>query len=163
MYYAETFEALNRKKVKYLVIGGVAVVLHKVMRLTADLDLMIGLQKENVIKFIEALTELGYKPKLPVKAVDFADPLVRGSWIKEKNMKVFSFVHSRQDYKIIDVFVGEPIPFAKAYSRKQVVKAGDLPIDVISLDDLIALKKLSARDQDLADIKMLEELNLNNE
>ena len=163
MYYAEVFEALNRNKVKYLVVGGIAVVLHRVMRLTADLDLFVDLQKENILKLIEVLTTLGYKPKLPVKAIEFSDPLIRASWIKEKNMKVFPFVHSSQDYKMIDIFVDEPIPFASAYGRKQVVKAGELPIDVIALDDLIALKKLSAREQDLADIKMLEELNRNNE
>ncbi|OGC11014.1 hypothetical protein A3K48_00545 [candidate division WOR-1 bacterium RIFOXYA12_FULL_52_29] len=161
MYYAEVFEALNREKVKYLVVGGVAVVLHSVMRLTADLDLMVDLKKENLLSFIKVLSSLGYMPKLPVEAIDFADPLKRKTWIKEKNMKVFSFIHSQQAYKIIDVFADEPISFADAYNRKQVVRAGELPIDVISLADLIILKKLSAREQDLADIKMLEALQDN--
>ena len=91
MYYAEVFEALNREKVKYLVVGGVAVVLHSVMRLTADLDLMVDLKKENLLSFIKVLSSLGYMPKLPVEAIDFADPLKRKTWIKEKNMKVLSF------------------------------------------------------------------------
>jgi hypothetical protein len=158
MYYAEVFEALNREKVRYLVVGGIAVVLHRVMRLTADLDLMIDLQKSNLEKFIKIMAALGYGPKLPVKAAELADPAKRILWINEKNMKAFTFVHSKQEFKVIDVFVDEPIPFAAAYKRKQTVKAGELPIDVISMDDLIALKKISARPQDLADIEMLEEL-----
>ena len=158
MFYSDVFEALNREKVRYLVVGGVAVVLHSVMRLTADLDLMVDLETNNLKHFIKILTELGYQPKLPVKAIDFADPAIRKQWIEGKNMKVFNFIHSGHDYKEIDVFADEPIPFAEAYNRKKVVKADALPINVISMDGLIALKKLSAREQDLQDIKMLEEL-----
>jgi len=46
MFYQEIFDALEKKKVQYLVVGGVAVVLHGFVRATADLDLMVALDPE---------------------------------------------------------------------------------------------------------------------
>ncbi len=158
MYYQEVFNILNKFKVRYLVVGGLAVVLHGFVRFTSDLDIMVDFDKKNLLNFFAALKALGYKPKLPVKVSDFSDDGIRKNWIKNKNMKVFSFIHSKMDYKLIDVFAEEVIPFSRAYRRRQVVKAENTPINIISFDDLITLKKLSARCQDLDDIKMLEEL-----
>lgn len=46
MYYELVFRNLNKKKVRYVVIGGIAVNLHGIPRATADLDLMVDLEKE---------------------------------------------------------------------------------------------------------------------
>ncbi|OGC04244.1 hypothetical protein A2276_06560 [candidate division WOR-1 bacterium RIFOXYA12_FULL_43_27] len=159
MYYLEVFNKLNKAKVRYLVVGGVALVLHGVVRLTADLDLFVDLEENNLNKLLKALAELGYKPRLPVSPTDFANRAIRENWIKEKNMLVFTFLHSKDDFKVIDVFVNEPIPFDRAYSNRQTLKAQGVTIKTISFKDLIALKKISAREQDLKDIEMLEELN----
>lgn len=156
MYYLELFDLLNKSKVKYLVVGGVALVLHGVVRFTADIDMMLDLSKANLDKFFKVLRQLDFTPKLPVKMEALADEGLRKEWAKEKNMIVFSFV--KDDYKVIDIFIENPIDFDRAYSRKQIKKAGNTAVDVISFDDLIEIKKLSARDQDLMDIKMLEEL-----
>ncbi|MFA4844017.1 MAG: DUF6036 family nucleotidyltransferase [Candidatus Margulisiibacteriota bacterium] len=158
MYYEEVFKALEENKVRYLVVGGVALVLHGVVRLTGDLDLMIDLETANVELFLKTMTLIGYKPKLPVKAAEFADPQKRASWIAEKAMKVFPFIHEKDDYKIIDVFPENPIPFSKAYGDRQKITAGKLNISVISFDDLIALKTMAGREQDKKDVEMLREL-----
>lgn len=159
MYYLEVFDKLNKAKVRYLVVGGVALVLHGVVRLTADLDLFVDLKENNLNKLLKALKELGYKPRLPVNPSDFTNRSIRENWIKEKNMLVFTFIHPKDDFKVIDVFVNEPIPFDRAYSNKHTLKAQGINIKTISFKDLIALKKISAREQDLKDIEMLEELN----
>lgn len=150
---------MNEKKIRYLVVGGLALVLHGVVRLTADLDLMLDLSKNNMSKFLEVMKSLGYKPKLPVDPLDILDPEARKKWAREKNMIVFAFIGQKQDYKEIDVFINEPIPFKKAYKRKKTLRAKDVKINVISLKDLIALKEISAREQDIKDIKMLKELS----
>lgn len=84
MYYEEVFKALNEKGVKYVVVGGVALVLHGVVRMTADLDLFIKMDEENITSFLTAMRELDYKPKIPVQAGDFSDPQKRLQWKKEK-------------------------------------------------------------------------------
>jgi uncharacterized protein (DUF1330 family) len=55
MYYLEVFSSLNKFGVRYLVVGGVALVLHGVLRLTADLDLVVDLAEDNLVKFLKAL------------------------------------------------------------------------------------------------------------
>ena len=50
MFYEEVFRALNKNKVRYLVVGGGAVVLHGVVRMTADLDLFVDLKENNLLK-----------------------------------------------------------------------------------------------------------------
>lgn len=58
--------ALERAGVRYLVVGGVAVVLHGYLRTTADLDLVVGLEPENVRRAVGAFRDLGFEPRVPV-------------------------------------------------------------------------------------------------
>jgi hypothetical protein len=157
MYYLEIIGALNKARIKYLLIGGVALVLHGIVRLTADIDLLISLEKDNVARFIEAMKKLGFKPRLNEDPEGLADPKRRALWAK-RNMKAFSFIHKKDDYKIIDVLIETVVPFEDAYGRRKKIKADGINIDVLSLKDLISLKKASAREQDMNDIRMLEGL-----
>jgi predicted nucleotidyltransferase len=157
MYYEEVFKSLETNNIRYLVVGGVALVLHGVVRLTGDLDLMIDLDAANIENFLKVMAYLGYKPKLPVKAADFAEPQKRAEWIKEKGMKVFPFIHNKDDFKLIDVFPENPLPFSEAYQRRQIISASQMKISTISFNDLITLKTLAGREQDKKDIEMLRE------
>lgn len=158
MFYEEVFDKLNRSHIDYIVVGGVALVLHGVVRLTADLDLMVHLKHHNLEKFVSVMKELGYSPKMPVKAEDFIDPKVRMKWIQEKNMKVFSFYHPHQAIYLIDVFVNEPISYKQIQEDSVIIKAGNINIPIVSKRNLIKLKRISGRPQDIADIAALEEL-----
>ncbi len=158
MFYEEVFDELNKRGVRYLVVGGVALVLTGVVRLTVDLDLMLDMSQKNLEKFVSAMTNLGYKPKMPVDATDLIDPENRDKWMQEKNMVVFSFIKSKESFAIVDVFIDEPIDFEKSYSKKNIVMADGLGIPLVSLDDLKKLKRMSGRSQDIADIKALDEL-----
>ena len=60
------FDALNRNGVRYVVVGGVAVVLHGVARLTGDLDLAVDLTPSEARKAIDALVACGFRSRLPV-------------------------------------------------------------------------------------------------
>jgi tRNA nucleotidyltransferase/poly(A) polymerase len=46
------FDALNRAHVRYVVVGGVALVLHGYPRLTVDVDLVVDLAPEEADKAI---------------------------------------------------------------------------------------------------------------
>ena len=91
MYYEKLFSALNKKKVKYAVVGGIAVNLYGIERATHDLDLLLAMDEENLLKTILVFKKLGYRPKVPVRLEDFANKQIREKWIKEKNMIVFSY------------------------------------------------------------------------
>lgn len=71
------FQALQAASVRYLVVGGVAVVLHGHPRFTADLDLVVALEPGNARAAVEALAGLGYRPRPPVDGRLFADSAAR--------------------------------------------------------------------------------------
>jgi len=155
MFYEEVFRELNKNKVKYVVAGGVAVNLHGIPRVTGDLDLLIDLGKKNVANFSKAMKTLGYKPKAPVAIEDFGIEKNRKSWIKDKGMRVFSLWNKEIPYRIIDVFVENPIDFKKLYSQRINISVGKFMIPVISIEHLIKLKTIAGRKQDVADIMSL--------
>jgi hypothetical protein len=139
-------------------VGGVALVLHGVVRLTADLDLMIYLEEKNIRKFVKTIQNLGFRPRVPMKSEDIVDPLVRQRLRQEKNMKVFSFYHPKEAISLVDVLIDEPLDYQKIKAHVEKMKVGKLLVPVISSDDLIALKKISGRPQDLADIESLRQI-----
>ena len=158
MLYEEIFDALNSNGVDYVVVGGVALVLHGAVRLTADIDLMVHLEEGNLTKFVKVMKELGYRPKVPVKAEDFISAENRARWINEKNMKVFSFFHLEKAVNLVDVFVEEPLDYTAIRSKAVEIMSGNVSIPIVSIDDLIKLKQISGRPQDIADITALEEI-----
>ena len=83
------FESLDRADVRFVVVGGVAVVLHGHARLTADLDLAVDLAPEPARRVIDALVELGLRPAASVDPGGFADPATRELWIAKRGMLGF--------------------------------------------------------------------------
>jgi predicted nucleotidyltransferase len=151
-------EALNSAGVRYLVVGGVAVVLHGHLRTTADLDLVVQLERDNVLRAMGALASLGYRPRAPVAAEAFADEEVRESWVRDKGLTVFSLWSSHAPTLEVDLFVREPFGFADVYARALRAPLENTVAWVVSLPDLIALKTQARRPQDLEDIEALEAL-----
>lgn len=126
--------------------------------MTADLDLMVHLTEGgNVKRFVEAMKELGYKPRAPVKSEDFADAQKRQEWIKDKGALVFTWI-APKSYEQVDVFLHDTIPFDEAYQRRRVLSVSDFKISVISLEDLKKLKQDSGREKDFADLKQLSKV-----
>ncbi len=156
MFYEEVFKALNKAKVKYVVAGGVAVVLHGYERHTSDLDLIIFLEQRNLDKTFDAFKSIGYNPKVPVTKEQFIDDKQRLKWKKEKGMIVFSFVQKDPPFQLVDIFVDEPIPFEKIYKNRVEAKLKGITIPIISIDHLLKLKKQAGRDIDLIDIIQLK-------
>ena len=114
--------ALGRADVRYLVAGGVAVNAHGHQRLTHDVHLVLRLTPDNVRRAVGALSELGYRPALPVRAEEFADPEQRSAWISEKNMEVFSLVSDEHPDTTVDLFVREPSDFESEHAAAMVAE-----------------------------------------
>jgi predicted nucleotidyltransferase len=151
----QVLAALEGAGVRYLIVGGVAIVLHGHLRTTLDLDLVVQLQEENLLKALRALALLGFEPRAPVPLEALADPSTRQMLIRDKNMIVFSLWHPEEYGFAIDLFVEEPFDFEAVYQRALVVQLPTSLATVIGLEDLIQMKRSAARPQDMADVEAL--------
>lgn len=151
--------ALEGAGVRYLVVGGVAVVLHGYLRTTLDLDLVLELERGNLERALKALADLGLCPQAPVPLSSFADPEIRESWLREKNMTVFSLWHPDRPGFAVDLFVREPFDFEAVYGRALRVQLQGVRATVVSRDDLMKMKRAAGRARDMEDIAALSELS----
>jgi hypothetical protein len=157
MYYFDVLEGLYKNKIEYLIVGGLAVNLHGVPRVTYDIDIIISTDRDNVLKLNKILMGLGYVPRLPVNPDDMADEKTLKDWIENCNMKAFSFYHKENNYRVIDIVIEHPLSFIEAFQHRVVKKVDDIEIYVARLDDMISMKKVSNRSKDLSDMEMLKE------
>ena len=61
--FESLFSALNKAKVRYLVVGGIAVNLYGIERATADIDLVVDLEENNLNRFIAVMKEKVGRPQ----------------------------------------------------------------------------------------------------
>ncbi len=156
--FESLFKALNDAGVRYVVVGGVAVVLHGHARLTVDVDLVVDLDKGQALRAIDALVKMGFRPRVPVNPRDFADRSVREAWIRDRGMQVFSMFDPSNPMRVVDLFVDHPVPFEELWARSLELELRNTSVRVASIPDLIHLKRLAGRPQDLADIERLESI-----
>jgi hypothetical protein len=156
MAFLDILQALNRARVRYLVVGGVAVALHGVERQARDLDVYPALDPDNLLRAIGTLVNLGYHPMLPVAADEIATPEVRWRWIRKRNLRVFTMMNPRDPVHPVDLMVVERVPFEEAWSRRDRRRVRGVQVPVMSLGDLIRLKRMSGRERDRLDIESLK-------
>src|SRR5439155_20895290 len=144
------FRALNDADVHYLIVGGLAVVAHGYVRFTQDIDLVVQLERENVLRAMNALTAIGYRPLIPVDAAQFADETLRQQWRDEKGMIVFQLFDPQRESTRIDIFVSEPFVFAQEFETANWHTCGELREPVLRFDALIAMKVAAGRPMDIA-------------
>lgn len=157
--FRSLFAMFHARHLRCVTVGGLALVLHGIDRLTADIDLAADLAPDAARELVEALLEAGYRPAAPVDARLFADPVVRSAWRRERGMQVFSLWDTTGQRPTIDIFTDCPIPFEELWRDALTVEVADgIPVKVASVDHLIRLKQVAGRPQDLADIQRLEGL-----
>ncbi|MBI5484129.1 MAG: nucleotidyl transferase AbiEii/AbiGii toxin family protein [Deltaproteobacteria bacterium] len=159
--YIDLFHVLNLNHVRYMLVGGLAVNLYGIERATGDIDLVVDLTEENVLRFSTAMKKLGMRPRIPVTIEDFGNPELRKTWIEEKGMMVFSLFHPQQHHLQLDVFVTSPFDFDAVYKERELMGHGEKEISVVPIKTLIAMKQQADRPQDRADVYHLEKIRTN--
>lgn len=150
------FAALENGAVRYVVVGGMATVLHGYARLTADVDIIIDQTPDEARKALLVLGSLGFVPRAPVNAEDYADANIRRMWFDEKGMRVLSLWDPNHPMREVDVFVENPVDFDLLHERSQIVALGTTNVRIASIEDLIQLKRLANRPEDQRDIEALQ-------
>lgn len=150
--YLGIFKEFNTKEIKYIVVGGLAVNLYGIPRMTYDIDILLNLDNENIHNFLSLMKKWDFKPKAPVKIMDFADRTKREDWIENKNMKAFTFINPQWGISEIDIILDSPLSYEKAITNVKYIELKGSSVPTISINDLIKMKKMSGRQQDKDDI-----------
>jgi predicted nucleotidyltransferase len=135
------FKSFQKYDVKYLVIGGIAAIVHGVPRNTFDLDILIEPTRENADRVLTALLEAG----LGTATLTNPEELLK------HEVTIF------RDFVQVDVQTRTPgIEFGPAWTRRTMVDFEGQTLSVVCLEDLIASKKAAGRKIDLEDVQLLE-------
>ncbi len=157
-HLTRTLNALLDAKVRMLIAGGLAVLAHGHSRVTHDLDIVLALDPDNSSRAINALTQLGFRPRIPVNALDFCDPKKRAKWIHEKNLMVFSMLNEQMEGFVIDIFATEPFDFDEEWTNAARISLPGFPgnLPFVSKPTLLEMKRKAGRAIDMDDIKHLQ-------
>ncbi len=158
MFYLDLFSALDRHKVEYVLIGGLAVAMHGVERNTMDIDVCVVVSPVNLQHLIEAAKDLRLSPMLPVPLETLSDIETLKQWHTHRNLQAFSLRSEDMAGVTLDVLLFPPVAPAGMCQRALQLDVAGVPVKLASIDDLIALKQSVARPIDLADIEHLKRL-----
>lgn len=141
--FSDLLRIFNDHNVKYLVIGGYAVVQYAEPRFTKDLDILISTDIANAEAVYEALREFG-APLTDLTPKDFSE-------------EGFFFQMGIPPVRV-DVLMGIPgIHFDECWKRRMEVDFEGLKVIFISKQDLISSKRAAGRPQDLIDADLLSQ------
>ncbi len=146
--HQELLHKLVEHDVRFMLIGGYAVIHYGYSRTTGDMDIWLDTGNENRDKLISALHDFGIEERglTQLKVMDFANPV-----------PVF--------------FIGEPprrvdfitkissLGFAEAFAEVNYFEMDGKNVPVIHYNHLILSKLTSERLKDKADIEELQKIN----
>jgi predicted nucleotidyltransferase len=158
MFYLELFRELQKHDVQYLVVGGIAINMHGVERATMDVDLVLAMDEANLQRFLRVASELKLKPSLPVKIESLCNAAQLDTWVREKQMIAFCLRPPSKTAPSIDIIVRPKVSFETMYRNRIEKDIGGVQFKVASVDDLIALKTDTGRNQDASDIIALNKV-----
>lgn len=139
--FSDLLRLFNDNGVRYLVVGGYAVVQYAEPRYTKDLDLWISTDPHNAAAVFGALRAFG----APLKGMTVGDFGEEGFFYQMGAPPVR-----------VDIMMGLPgVTFDEAWTNRNVVAFDDLAVPFISREDLVLSKRATGRPQDLIDLEHL--------
>jgi hypothetical protein len=141
--FKELLKIFEKYKIRYLIVGGYAVMKYSEPRFTKELDMFIATDQENAKSVYLALKEFG----APLENLSSNDFVQEG----------YFYQMGRSPLRI-DIMMSIPgVEFDMAWKNREVVELDDLQVFFISRSDLIRAKEASGRPQDKIDIEKLME------
>lgn len=139
--FKEFLNLLRSHGVRYLLIGGYAVIYHGFPRATGDMDIWIAVDPENARRMVATIRDFGFDtPDL--------DPAL---FLQDNSMVRMGNVPVR--IEILTRISG--VDFEACYGNRVVGEMDGVQVSLISLRDLLANKRASGRHKDLMDIEEL--------
>lgn len=154
-FFPELADHLAEEGVRYVVVGGLAVVLRGHQRMTGDVDIALAMDSENLRKAVGVFRDKGLVPRANVRLEDFADEEIRRSWMEDKGLRGFGLFKPSDPTTILDIILDEDLNFEDLESSATLLPLGRSTVPVASIRHLIAMKEKAGRDKDLHDIEAL--------
>jgi predicted nucleotidyltransferase len=136
---------LNGAGVRYVLVGGIALIRHGVVRATRDVDAIIAGDAENLAR-VRSLVD-AWRATRP-----------DGSPVPEDSIAPARTINLATPHGDIDLLADRPSPlsFDELLARAEVRRVEGVEAPICSLADLVALKRLAGRERDLVDLHDLE-------
>ena len=141
--FKQLLKSFNAERVRFLLVGGYAVILHGYPRSTIDLDLWVEPSDENASRIITACESVGLiVPPVPARSLAQPSQVIR---IGVEPLR-------------IDLITTLPsVEFSSCWDRRRIMIVDGIEVPVIDLASLRETKRASGRLQDLADLEKLPE------
>lgn len=146
--FAAALRDLNESGVRYVIVGGLAVIRHGAVRATKDVDAAIAMDGDNLAR-LEKL----------VARWQATNP--DGSPLRTTKLAAGGMLPLRTPHCLVD-FMSEqllPAPFDDVLARADVKRIDGVEAPICSFADLVAMKRATARGTDLLDLERLTEVH----
>ena len=141
--FQDFIKCFNKHKVRYVLVGGYAVIYHGYNRSTGDLDIFVEATVANYNRIVQAFEEF----KMPVF------DMTQSTFLNTESYEVFTFGVPPVSIDIITVLRG--VTFDEAFTMSTNGLIDGIRIRVLLKNGLLLAKKLSNRPKDLEDIHQL--------
>jgi hypothetical protein len=139
--FKEFLQLLNERKVKYLLVGGYAVILHGYPRYTGDIDIWIKPDSKNAKKIMKVLDDYGFGSlNLNLETFTQTDQIIQ---------------LGREPNRIDLITSVDGVTFEECYNQKVIFEVEQVPIQTISKEMLKKNKLTTGRNKDLDDVEHL--------
>lgn len=142
--FSDFLNLLNHYEVKYVMVGGWAVIFEGYSRNTTDMDILVEKEEKNALKLLDVIKEfLG-------STIGFT----KEDFLKPENV----IMMGRPPFRIDILTDISGVGFEEVYRSSQIYQDDNLMIRCIHINELIKNKKASGRLKDLADAEILEKI-----
>lgn len=143
--FGRILDDLNRAGIRYVLIGGIALIRHGVVRATRDVDAILAPAPENLERLRTLIEE--WPATRPDGSPVHADTVVPGRTI-----------HLSTPHGELDLLAERlpPLSFVELSARAETRRVDGVQAPICSLADLVALKRIAGRERDLVDLHDLE-------
>jgi len=140
LHYRELLQLLNEFEVEYLIVGGFAVMKYGEPRYTNDLDIWVGNSPHNAHRVVGALKKFGAPLEHDrITAETFTEKVVYQIGIAPVRIDILTEITA--------------VRFDDAWRNRVVSTFFGIPVNFISLNDLMTNKKALGRTSDLKDLR----------
>jgi predicted nucleotidyltransferase len=142
--YEKLLAKLARAKVKFVIVGGVAVALNGFVRTTEDVHILIESSAKSVTRLLGELRNFGEGHARELSPADFDESEGAVRIIEEFPLDMFMVMRGKR--------------YADLLASTKSTRINDVDVSYLDAEALIALKRDSQRDQDRIDVSALRSL-----